>query len=328
MKIKFIAVLGLCAFSINFIQAQVFNFDDGSLTDTTGEVTLVPFNVFGSGQIPEPASGTIDASGGDLRLSATHFGNGTSFDPAILGTILGPTRIGVINPTPYQDFEVSFLITDPGTTGEDGRPPATIIAARVTDAGPGTTKGYGVQFGVDKILERAVVALVKINNESLTVFEREDGKNQAYSFDNTDASKYLITFTGRGPVLEVFVDDLSTETHGITWSTVDTEFQAGVTGIIVAAWESDPEKSVTAAIDDFSSKPAPELPEAPELAIQQAVQLSWPLVEGSFQLETTRELIGAWRKMDIPVIEVDGTLQATVLKDATNRYFRLRPIAE
>ena len=327
MKIKFIAVLGLCAFSINFIHAQVFNFDVGSLTDTTGEVTLVPFNVFGSGQIPEPASGIIDASGGDLRLSATHFGNGTSFDPAILGTILGPTRIGVINPTPYQDFEVSFLITDPGTTGEDGRPPATIIAARVSDAGPGTTKGYGVQFGVNGI-GQAVVALVKINNESLSVFEREDGKNQAYYIDHTDASTYLITFTGRGPVLEVFVDDLSTDELGITWSTVDTEFQTGVTGIIVAAWESDPEKSVTAAIDNFSSKPAPELPEAPELAIQQAVQLSWPLGEGNFQLETTRELIGAWRKMDIPVIEVDGMLQSTVLKEATNRYFRLRPIAE
>ena len=328
MKMHCIAALGLCVFSLNFIQAQVFNFDDGSLTDTTGEVTLAPFNIFGSGQIPAPASGTLEVSNGELRLSAAHFGNGTASDPAILGTILGPTRIGVVNPTPYQDFEVSVYLTDPGTIEGTGEIPITLIGARLTDVGPGTTKGYGVQVGMNAVGDLLAVGLVKSLNEFPTFMKREDGASQAYAFPFTEASQFLITFTGRGSVLEVFVDDLSTETNGITFTSVDTEFQAGVTGFLVGAYINDPEKSVMAAIDSFSARPAPELPEAPELTIQEAMKLTWPSVEGNFELQTTRDLIGAWRKVDAPVINVDGTLQATVLKEATNRFYRLRPIAD
>ena len=328
MKKHCIAALGLFVFSLNFIQAQVFNFDDGLLTDTTGEVTMVPFNVFGSGQIPAPASGTLEVSDGELRLSATHFGNGTAFDPAILGTILGPTRIGVINPTPYQDFEVSVHLTDPGTIQENGSVPITLIGARLTDLGPGTTKGYGVQIGKNAVGDLLAIALVKSHNESITVMKREDGADQAYAIPYTEETTFLITFTGRGSVLEVFVDDLSTETYGFTFTAVDTEFQAGATGFLVGAYLEDPENSVTAAIDSFTARPAPELPEAPELTIQEAMKLTWPAVEGNFELQTTRVLIGAWRKVDVPVINVDGTLQATVLKEATNRFYRLRPIEE
>lgn len=52
MKYKYLAALLVSSFVFSNIQAQVFNFDDNSLSDTTGQVTLVPLNIFGSGQLP------------------------------------------------------------------------------------------------------------------------------------------------------------------------------------------------------------------------------------------------------------------------------------
>ncbi len=325
MKHKYLAALLLGSFVFNNIQAQIFNFDDNSLSDTTGQVSLVPFNIFGSGQVPPPAAGSIEASEGVLRMSATHFGMGTSFDPSILGTILGPTRIGVINPTPYQDFKVSVLVTDAGTLGDTGFNPFILLGARLSNVGPGTTAGYAVQLGFASDGKRSI-GLVKIVNEQPATIKINGGKIDGFSFPHTEQSQYLITFTGMGPVLTVEFDDLSTDAPALVFSVVDADFSAGATGILLAAPVQIPEQSVTAMVDNFTAGPAPVLPEAPALTIAQAVKLTWPIIEGNFQLESATELLGAWRKVDAPVFEMDGTLQATVVVDEVNRYFRLRPI--
>lgn len=325
MSSKFLLSLTCGLLALNSVQSQTFNFDDNTLLDTTGQVSLIPFNIFGSGQLPPPASGTLDTSEGSLRLSATHFGMGTSFDPSILGTILGPTRIGVVNPTPYQDFKVSALIKDAGALGDTGLNPFILIAARLTNIGPGTTNGYAVQMGHTEGGTRAV-GLVKIVNELPTWFKLNEKGGEVASFLHTDQSQYLITFTGIGSVLTVEIDDLSTETPGFVFSVVDTEFSAGATGILSSAPLPDPEQPVTAVIDNFTVGPAPVLPEAPALTIEQSVKLTWPLIEGNFQLESSVASDGIWRKVETPVFEVDGTLQATVVIDEVNRYFRLRPI--
>jgi hypothetical protein len=323
---KLLSTIVFCFVSLNFVQSQTFNFDDNTLMDTTGTVSLVPFNIFGSGQIPAPASGTLDTSEGKLRLSATHFGNGTAFDPTILGTILGPTRIGVVNPTPYQDFKVSILITDTGSLADTESNPLVLLGARLTDVGPGTTKGYGIALSAD-INGQPSIVLYKIVNENTIIMKREDGSEYAFGVSNlSKQSQILLTFTGVGPVLTVDTDDLTTDVPGYSFSATDTEYTAGVSGVIVAAFNPNPEQSVTAAIDNFTSGPAPILPAAPELTIAQSVKLTWPMMEGNFQLESSPSLNYVWRKVETQVFEVDGMLQATVVVDAENSYFRLRPI--
>lgn len=326
MNYKYLTALMVSAFALHSIQAQTFNFDDNSLTDTTGQVSLIPFNIFGSGQLPPPASGALDTSEGELKLSATHFGMGTSFDPSILGTILGPTRIGVVNPTPYQDFKVSCLVTNPGDLGDTGLNPFLYLGARVTDVGPGTTKAYAAWLGYS-LDGQLSIGLVKIINEAPEYLLKEDGTEYSVKINNSsEQSRYLITFTGIGSVLRVEADDLSTEAPGLNFSTVDTEFSAGATAIILAAPFEQAEQSITATIDNFTAGPAPILPEGPALTIEQSVKLTWPVIEGNFQLESATELDGFWVEVGAPVFEVDGMLQATVVIDEVNRYYRIRPI--
>lgn len=326
MKNKLIALIGLSVLSQSIVLAQEFNFNDGSITDTTGQVELVPFNIFGSGQLPPPASGTIEAVDGQLKLSASHLGMGTSFDPTILGTILGPTRIGVFNPTQYEDFKISVLVTELENLADTGNIPSVLIAARLTDIGPGTTKGYAIQLGPSTGSGRTIT-MAKIINENPVTFLHDDGTHKGGSFDFNEQSQYLITFTGVGSVLTATIDDLTTEdSRGMKFSVEDTEFSAGETGVVIATQLVFPEQSISASIDNFIVGPAPVLPEPPALKIEQSVTLTWPMIEGNFQLESSIISRGVWRLESVPVIEVDGFLQATVVMDEFNRYFRLSPI--
>lgn len=311
--------------SQSIVLAQEFNFNDGTLTDTTGQVELVPFNIFGSGQLPPPAAGTIEAVDGQLKLSASHLGMGTSFDPTILGTILGPTRIGVFNPTQYEDFKISVLVTELENIADTGKIPSVLVAARLTDIGPGTTKGYAVQLGPALGSGRSIT-MAKIINENPVPFLHDDGNHKGLTFDFNEQSQYLITFTGVGSLLTATIDDLTTESRGIKFSVEDTEFSAGATGVVLATQLEVAEQSISAAVDNFIVGPAPVLPEPPALKIEQSVTLTWPMIEGNFQLESSIISRGVWRIENVPVIEVNGFLQATVVMDEFNRYFRLSAI--
>ena len=152
---------------------------------------------------------------------------GTAFDPAVLGTILGPTRIGVANPVGYVDFEVSMTITDTGTIGDDGPNPWILLGARITDFGPGTTKGYAVQLGRTTENKRSF-SLVKIENEATTYLNFSDGNDASIGIENyTEISQYKIVFTGIGSLLTVFIDDLTTEAPGFYFSVNDDTYTAG-----------------------------------------------------------------------------------------------------
>ena len=317
-KTLLFSVLAIGAFQAH---AQTYNFDDASLTDTTGQTTLVPFNIFGSGQIPAPADGTISAADVVLNLGATHFGMGTAFDPTVLGTILGPTRIGVVNPVPYEDFEVSMVITDFG-----GLDPFFLLGARLTDFGHGTTKGYGVQIGYRPSSGNRQISMVKIENENPEFISINSELNASTLSDFTEDSQFKIVFTGRGSLLTLFVDDLSTDEPGYYFSANDDTFTAGVTGIIVAAGLSTPEVTVAGKIDDFVSRPAPNLPTPPSLSIAEAVMLSWPMMEGNFVLDSAPSPFGRWTQVETPVVEVDGELRASVIKRAAKQYFQLRAV--
>ena len=318
------SVLALGAFQAH---SQTYNFDDGSLTDTTGQTTLVPFNIFGSGQIPAPASGTISAADGVLNLSANHFGMGTAFDPTVLGTILGPTRVGVVNPVPYEDFEVSMIVTDPGTIGDGGTNPWILLGARLTDVGPGTTKGYAAEIGRSIDESFPTISLQKIENEVLTSFELSDGSVLgATVVSHNENSQYKIVFTGKGSLLTVYFDNLSNEAPGIYFSVNDDTYTAGVSAVLIAAGNDQPEVSISSKIDDFVSRAAPVLPTPPALTITETVLLTWPLMEGNFILETALKLDGVWYKVPSPVVEAEGELRAVVPKDYDRKYFRLRAV--
>ncbi len=329
MKVLKNSILITTVFALGSLQgvSQIYSFDDGTLTDTTGQISLAPFNIFGSGQLPPPASGTIAASEGVLNLSATHFGSGTSFDPTILGAILGPTRIGVLNPVPYADFEVSVEITDTGTISDGTLNPTTILAARITNPGPGTTSGYGVQMGLNLAGDTRTISLVKIVNESPIIFKYPEGGDVAIAASNgIPNGRYKIIFTGRGSLLTVFVDDLETENPGLSFSFSDSEFTAGISGIIVAAPFASAESSVSAKYDNFVSRAAPVLSETPPLTINPAVLLSWPMVEGNVVLESARSLRGPWRVLSVPLVEANGMLNAAVVRQGDQQYFRLTAV--
>ena len=262
-----------------------------------------------------------------LNLSATHFGNGTSFDPTILGTILGPTRIGVLNPVPYADFEVSVEITDTGTISDGTLNPTIILGARLTNPGPGTTSGYGVQLGMNATGDSRTISLVKIVNESPNIFQYPEGGDAAVRIVNgTPNGRYKIIFTGRGSLLTVYVDDLDTEIPGASISFSDSEFTAGISGIIVAAPFASAESSVSAKLDNFVSRAAPVLGETPPLYINPAVLLSWPMVEGNVVLESAPSLRGPWRVLSVPLVEANGMLNAAVVRQGDQQYFRLTAV--
>jgi len=200
--------------------AQGDDFNDG---DAVGWTELTPLAALGV------VGGTSFPNGNSYRLQSAASTNEEDFGPARIGSIREDVT--------YTDFYqfVDLVDHDQALDQNIG------MLARITNAGLGTTDGYGVTYNPSE------------QKMYLTVITGEEGINLLDGDVFISAGDPVrLVFRGEGAVLkfEIYsLEDLATPVASLEVS--DSTWASGTSGVFVTADESDPAIPVDCTFDNY-----------------------------------------------------------------------------
>jgi len=208
----------------------------------------------------------------------------------------GPTRSGSLRSQVYTNFFITADVVawNPALEQDFG------ILARVQQAGPGSTDGYGFTWGPNSSLTNGAVDISLITDEvangiSLT------GSDTLFL---VPGHSYRFVFIGRGPNLEGRVYELpNTNTPLVTVSGVDTTYESGVSGFVIYNGDN---LAADATFDNFFSTDIepPSLTLVPLEFFEYAID--WPLDAVAYKLQSTGALGGTWTDISPSEIQPVG----------------------
>jgi hypothetical protein len=227
----------------------------------------------------------------------------------------GPGRAGSLrNGVTYTNFYVAVDVIN----WDDTVPQAFGILARVTDAGPGATKGYAFTFDRGTTATSGDVDISVITGEvptGLTLLGED-------SFHLVPGRTYRFVFIGTGPNFEGRVyehPNLTTPVVQVMSLNPDATYGSGVCGLVMYDNSSNDLGTTDATFDNYFALDV----EPPRLTAEHGffgdIHVSWPDTPG-FDLQGTPALSGG------PIVWTDITEGIVLLPDGRRQYTTTRKV--
>ena len=254
---------------VSVTQAQAFldDFTDGNDTGWNRYDTIGSHPAF-------PDQGTWTFPNGGYRMQA-------AASPA--PGVVGPARIGSLQPHVYTDFYVAVDVVNWNDTIDQSFGPF----ARLTDVGLGTTKGYVMTYQVGS----KDIDITRVTGEAAERSVRQNGNGDIV----LEAGKsYRLVFIGKGALLIARVYDLADLVNPLVEisGTDPDPYPSGVNGLLVYDNSDNADSIADATFDNyFESDVEPPVIKMTDLGFG-AWELAWPAEASTFVLQSSPVLPG------------------------------------